>query len=347
MARPILAAVLVVAALGAAAAPVFGINYGIDLGTSSLASTPAGKAQHTLARSFTPGILAPIEVVVTRAPSEVPRLAGALSSDPRVARLTRQPGDGATLLRVIPSVPIDSQAATDLVGHIRSDLTPAVATDGGRVLVGGATAEFVDFAHRTRARFSWVLAIVLATALAFLLAVFRSVVLPLKAVAMNLLATGASLGLLVLVFQYGYGRSLLGFTSTGFIQVYIPVIVFVLLFGLSMDYEVFLISRMRETWLATRDNTTAVADGIAHTARPITAAAAIMVAVFGSFLIAGVLELKQFGFGLAVAIALDATLVRLVLVPALMRLLGRYNWWLPRPPRRRRHAPRVRRAGTG
>ncbi len=168
-------------------------------------------------------------------------------------------------------------------------------------------------------------------AIVFLLIVFRSVVLPLKAVAMNLLATGATLGLVVLIFQHGHGERLLDFTSPGFIQSFLPLCMFVLLFGLSMDYEVFLIRRMQETWRQTGDNRLAVIAGVEHTARPITAAAAIMVAVFGSFLTANVLELKQFGFALAAAIAIDATLIRLVLVPALMRLLGARNWWLPEP----------------
>jgi RND superfamily putative drug exporter len=141
----------------------------------------------------------------------------------------------------------------------------------------------------------------------------------------------------------GHGSEhLLGFTSTGFIQVYLPLSIFALLFGLSMDYEVFLIRRMRETWEKTHDNELAVATGVEHTARPISAAAAIMVAVFGSFVSANVLELKQFGLGLALAIAIDATLVRLVLVPALMRLLGARNWWLPQ---RRRPSAAPRRAG--
>ena len=153
--------------------------------------------------------------------------------------------------------------------------------------------------------------------------------MPIKAVLMNLLATGATLGLVVLIFQDGHGESLLGFTSSGFIQTFLPMNMFVLLFGLSMDYEVFLIRRMQESWHRTGDNRMAVVSGVEHTARPITAAAAIMVAVFGSFLTANILELKQYGFALAGAIAIDATLIRLVLVPALMCMLGERNWWLP------------------
>ncbi|MCP9966574.1 MMPL family transporter [Actinomadura madurae] len=197
------------------------------------------------------------------------------------------------------------------------------------MLVGGATATFVDLSEETTGKLPYVMALVLGLSLLFLLVVFRSVALPIKAVAMNLLVTAAAVGLTVAVFQHGHGESLLGFESVGFLQVYLPITVFVLLFGLSMDYEVFLIRRMKEAWEDGHDNAAAVATGIEHTARPIAAAAAIMVAVFGGFMTAGILELKEFGLSLSVAIALDATLVRLVLVPALMRLFGDWNWWLP------------------
>jgi RND superfamily putative drug exporter len=160
--------------------------------------------------------------------------------------------------------------------------------------------------------------------------VFRSLLIPLKAVVMNLLATGAAFGLTAWVFQQGHLEGLLDFTSVGFVQVYLPIMVFAFLFGLSMDYEVFLIRRMQEEWLATQDNDTAVAVGLARTARPIMAAALIMAAVFGCFLVADVLELKEFGLALAAAVVLDATLVRLVLVPAIMKVAGPANWWLPR-----------------
>jgi putative drug exporter of the RND superfamily len=146
---------------------------------------------------------------------------------------------------------------------------------------------------------------------------------------MNLFSTGAAVGLVVLVFQDGHGEHLLGFVSPGFIQAYMPLLVFALLFGVSMDYEVFLVRRMQEEWRRTHDNRAAIVGGVEHTARPIVAAAAIMVAVFGSFVTADFLEIKQLGFALAVAVAIDATLVRLVLVPALMGMLGVRNWWLP------------------
>jgi RND superfamily putative drug exporter len=232
---------------------------------------------------------------------------------------------------VAPTTPVDSYASEQLVRHIRTTLVPPILAGGGLdVAVGGATAKIVDLTDITQAKVPLVLTLILVLSLLFLMVVFRSVVLPVKAVIMNLLATGATVGIVIFIFQEGHGEKLLGFTSTGFIQVYLPLSIFALLFGLSMDYEVFLIRRMRETWLQTNDNELAVATGVEHTARPISAAAAIMVAVFGSFATAGVLELKQFGLGLALAIAIDATLIRLVLVPALMRLFGARNWWLPR-----------------
>ena len=160
--------------------------------------------------------------------------------------------------------------------------------------------------------------------------VFRALLTPFKAVVMNLLATAASIGLVVWVFQGGHLEGLFGFKSVGFIQSYLPVMVFAVLFGLSMDYEVFLIRRMQEKWLRTHDNDEAVVSGISHTARPILGAAAIMAAVFGCFLVADVLELKQFGFALATAVILDATIVRLLLGPAVMKVAGKANWWLPK-----------------
>ncbi|MEV0766188.1 MMPL family transporter [Nocardia sp. NPDC050435] len=333
--RPVGFALVVAAGLTLAALPVSGLTYGIDLGTKSLAGRPTAAAQEVLDRSFTPGMVSPIQVVITASGAgaldpagieRVTRLAHALSADPRVTQVETLENQGRILLNVVPRVPIDSSEAIALVEHIRNDLAPAT---GDQVLVGGATASFVDLSDETTAKLPWVLALVLGLSLVFLLLIFRSVMLPIKAVVMNLLATGAAIGLTVAVFQWSYGAGLLGFTSTGFLQVYLPITVFVLLFGLSMDYEVFLIRRIQEAREDGHETDDSIAIGVEHTARPITAAAAIMVAVFGSFVTAQVLELKQFGFALAVAVIIDATLVRLVLVPALMKLFGDWNWWLP------------------
>ncbi|MEV6276620.1 MMPL family transporter [Nocardia sp. NPDC051832] len=334
--RPVLFATAAGAILLIATIPIGSLRYGIDLGTSSLGDQPTAKAQLVLDRSFAPGAVSPIQVVIT-GPNHGPldaegrqqaqHLATALSDDHRVGDIETLAGDNRILLNVVPKVAIDSSQAIALVRHIRDDLTGGLPA--AQVLVGGATAGFVDLSDETTHKLPWVLLLVLGMSLLFLLAIFRSIALPVKAVLMNLLATAAAIGLTVAVFQWGYGSGLLGFTSPGFLQVYIPITVFVLLFGLSMDYEVFLIRRIQEAWEDGHDTDSAIAVGIEHTARPITAAAAIMVAVFGSFLIAPVPELKQFGFALAVAIAIDATLVRLVLVPALLKLFGEWNWWLP------------------
>jgi putative drug exporter of the RND superfamily len=158
---------------------------------------------------------------------------------------------------------------------------------------------------------------------------FRSLVLPLQAIAMNLLSVGAAYGLIVATFQWGWGEQLLGFTSEGHIEVFVPLFLFSILFGLSMDYEVFLLSRIREEYLRTGDNQLAVARGLESTARTITSAALVMVTVFAAFAAGRLVPFKEIGFGLAVAVLIDATLVRTILVPAVMRLVGRWNWWMP------------------
>jgi putative drug exporter of the RND superfamily len=356
MRRPVLAAGVVGAVLILAATPVLGLQTGVDFGIRSLSATPSGKGERVLARSFGAGTLAPIEIVISRRAggdrlshadlARAERLAGELAPTRKegVAAVTMTQGHDAVLLTVAPTTAIDSSSSEQLVRRIRAKLVLPVRAGGGPgVAVGGASAKIVDLSNVTRAKAPLVIGLILVLSLIFLMVVFRSVVLPVKAVFMNLLATGATVGIVTLIFQDGHGEHLLGFVSTGFIQVYIPLSIFALLFGLSMDYEVFLIRRMRETWLRTEDNELAVATGVEHTARPISAAAAIMVVVFGSFASANVLELKQFGLGLALAIGLDATLIRLVLVPALMRLFGTRNWWLPQL--RRRPAPTSRRVG--
>jgi RND superfamily putative drug exporter len=360
MRRPVLAACAIGAALILAATPVLGLRTGVDFGIRSLSGTPSGKGEQVLARSFGAGTLAPIEIVISR-PADRGRLSR--SDTARAAKLADElaptksngiaavamtPGRDAVLVTAAPTTTVDSYASEQLVRHIRAELIPptdrrsASAGGGPDVAVGGASAKIVDLSNETRAKAPLVIGLILALSLIFLTVVFRSVVLPVKAVIMNLLATGATVGIVILIFQEGHGEKLLGFTSTGFIQVYLPLSIFALLFGLSMDYEVFLIRRMRETWLTSHDNELAVATGVEHTARPISAAAAIMVAVFGSFVTANVLELKQFGLGLALAIAIDATLIRLVLVPALMRLFGTRNWWLPGRPWLEVPSPRER-----
>jgi RND superfamily putative drug exporter len=340
MRRPIPAAIVAAGVLILAAIPVTGLRYGINLGVLSVSSTASGKGESVLTRSFSPGAVAPLQIVLTGADGSRGRAvtAGAakltqeLEGDHHVTGVAERHSSYGVLLTVVSAARIDSPTTVALVQHIRRDLAPPIHAHGGpTVLVGGATAITVDFSAEMRSNLPLVVGLILGLSLLCLLGAFRSIVLPIKAVLMNLLVTGAALGLVVWIFQQGHGEHLLNFTNPGFIQAYVPLGMFALLFGLSMDYEIFLIRRVREEWRRTHDNRLAVATGIEHTARPISAAAAIMVAVFGSFLSANLLELKQIGFALAVAIALDASLVRLILVPATMRLLGRWNWWLPGP----------------
>jgi RND superfamily putative drug exporter len=339
MRRPWISAGATIAVLALVAIPALGMNYGVNLGVLTLSNTASGKGERVLTHEFAAGAVSPIQIVATRQDEQpltltqeakVKRLGEQIENDHRVSGVAERKTNKGVLLTVVPSVAIDSNTASALVGVLRTRLAPQAAKGSGlQLLVGGTTAVAADVSHEASAKLPTVVGIVLAFALLFLLLTFRSIVLPLKAVVLNVLSTGATMGLVVLVFQQGVGSSVLGFTSTGFIQAYLPLTVFAVLFGLSMDYEVFLIRRMQEERQNGADNCEAITAGVEHTGRPITAAAAIMFAVFGSFVSAGILELKQFGFALAVAVAIDATLIRLLLVPALMRLLGDASWWLP------------------
>jgi RND superfamily putative drug exporter len=197
------------------------------------------------------------------------------------------------------------------------------------VLTTGGPPGVVDFADYVGERMPYFIGAVLALSFLLLLVVFHSVVVPLKAVLMNMLSIGASFGALVAVFQWGWFDFIIGQGKEGPIEAWAPMMLFAILFGLSMDYEVFLLTRVREEYDRTGDNARAVADGLAATGRVITAAAAIMVCVFGSFVLGDLRDIKLFGFGLAFAIFIDATIVRLVLVPSAMELMGRANWWAP------------------
>jgi RND superfamily putative drug exporter len=197
--------------------------------------------------------------------------------------------------------------------------------------VGGAPAQGVDFLARVYGMFGWIVLAVLALTYVVLLRAFRSLLLPLKAVLLNVLTVLASYGLLVVIFRFGAGAELLGLYRIEQVEGWIPVFLFAMLFGLSMDYEVFLVTRMRESWDEHHDNQRAVVEGLRRTGRIITAAAAIMVVAFSGFVAGRVAGLQEFGAGLALAVLLDATIVRMLLVPSLMAVLGSWNWWLPKP----------------
>jgi RND superfamily putative drug exporter len=237
--------------------------------------------------------------------------------------------DDAVLLAATPRGTGEAAQTKALVERLRGGL-PAT-TQRLTVDVGGSTAGLVDFNHTVSGSMWKIVLFVLALSYVVLLVLLRSAVLPLKAVAMNLLSVGAAYGVIVAVFQLGWVDGLLGFQSLGHVDTVTPPLVLAVVFGLSMDYEVFLLSRIRERYARSGDTRDAVAGGLASSARTITSAALIMVAVFATFVATGVPSIQQIGLGTAVAIAVDATIVRLVLVPATMAVLGRWNWWLPRP----------------
>ncbi len=223
-----------------------------------------------------------------------------------------------------------SEQAQSFARRLRGELIPGASfPPGTRVWAGGAPPQGVDFLDQAYGAFPWLVAGVLGLTYLLLMRAFRSFLLPLKAVILNLLSVAASYGVLVLVFRFGVGQDALGFYQFPQIEGWIPIFLFAMIFGLSMDYEVFLVSRMREAWDETHDNGRAVAIGLERTGRIVTAAAVIMVAAFSGFMAGSIVGLQEFGCGLAVAIFLDATLVRAVLVPAMMAIMGRYNWWLP------------------
>jgi RND superfamily putative drug exporter len=235
------------------------------------------------------------------------------------------------MLTVFPASSPQSAATQDLVHRLRSDVLPAAVEEAGveRVLVTGATAFFIDISDKITSRLPVFIGAVIVLSFLLLMMVFRSVLVPLKAAIMNLLGIGAAYGVVVAVFQWQWGAGLIGIEEALPIISFLPMFMFAILFGLSMDYEVFLMSRIREEYLHSGDNTASVASGISHTARVITAAAIIMVSVFGAFAFNVDPTVKMFGIGLAVAIFLDATVIRMVLVPSTMQLLGDRNWWLP------------------
>ncbi|WP_055547777.1 MMPL family transporter [Streptomyces sp. NBRC 110028] len=244
-------------------------------------------------------------------------------------------GDNRTVVfEVVPDTKASSDAARSLLHRVQDEADKLPASLDA--VIGGETAEGLDANDVIQDGLPIVIMVMLAAVYVVLLLTFRSLLLPLKAIAMNLLSIAATYGVLVLVFQRGMGTDLLNFEQTNYLQNFVPVLLLALLFSLSTDYEVFLLDRVREEYLATGDNTESVARGLTRTAPLISGAALLMVAVFGAFGFAGIVPIQQLGFGMAVAIILDATLVRLLLVPASMRLMGRWNWWLPG----RRPAPR-------
>jgi RND superfamily putative drug exporter len=334
--RPFATGAVALAALLALAAPALTMRFGYpDAGTGP-EHLSSRRAYDLVAEGFGPGANGPLVVAVDTAgdAAVVDRVSSALADDPGVAMvLPAEPGsDGrSAAMVVIPTSGPQDEATVDLIHHLRGDVIPeAIGASDAEVTIGGSVASFVDESSFMSDRLPLFIGAVVCLSFLLLLVVFRSVLVALKAALMNLLAIGAAYGVMALALQGGRFGQLLGIDEATPIPVWVPVMTFAMLFGLSMDYEVFLLSRVREEWLRTRDNASAVAHGLASTGRVITAAAAIMVTVFGAYVFEDQVLAKVVGLGLAVAVLVDATLVRMVLVPSTMELLGDRNWWMPR-----------------
>jgi RND superfamily putative drug exporter len=316
--------------------PVFALRLDSSDAGNDPSSTSSRHAFDLLAQGFGPGFNGPLLLVAelpNRDQAALPALRAAVESTPGIVAVTAPriaPTGTVAVIEAYPSSAPQAVKTTNLVNHLRDDVLSRFDRQTGvHVLVGGFTAGSIDFSHVLGNKLPLFFGIVILLSALLLLLIFRSVVIPIQAAIMNLLTIGAALGVVVAVFQDGIGASVLG-VQKGPIEAWVPVLMFAVVFGLSMDYEVFLISRVRERWVLRRDASAAVGDGIALTGRVITAAAAIMVCVFLSFTLGDERTLKEFGFGLAVAVFLDALVVRCMLLPAVLELLGPITWRLPR-----------------
>jgi RND superfamily putative drug exporter len=314
------------------AVPALSLRMGLSDAGNDPANTTTRKAYDLLAEGFGQGFNGPLQVVVqlprqndsaalARISSSLRKASGVVDvSPPRVS-----PGGTTAVFEVDPGTAPQSAATTDLVRTLRDTVLPPVAHGTGTtILVGGETAGGIDFAHVLSSKLPLFIAVVVVLAALLLLVVFRSLVIPVQAAVMNLLTIGASLGVVVAVFQHGWFGQ-----ASGPIDAWVPVLLFAIVFGLSMDYEVFLVSRIHEEWLRRREPSRAVVDGLATTGRVVTAAAMIMICVFLAFVLLPERQIKMFGLSLASAVFLDAFVVRCLLLPALLAILGRRTWWLP------------------
>jgi putative drug exporter of the RND superfamily len=337
--RPWTSALVGVVVLAVLAIPVFSLRLGFSDESNFADDTSTKQAYDLLVEGFGPGFNGPLilaaELPQGTDPGDLSAITDAVASDPGVEFVSDpRPNDPdnptAVMWELVPTTTPQDEATTDLVKRLRDDvLPPAEDVAGVDVAVTGNVAVNVDFSHYLSSRLPYFFTAVLALSFLLLMVVFRSLLVPLKAVIMNLLSIGAAYGLVVALFQWGWLSDLTNVEPAP-IEPWAPMMLFAIVFGLSMDYEVFLLSRVREEWHRTGDSRTSVADGLAATAKVITAAAAIMVFVFGTFILENDRVVKLMGVGLASAILLDATIVRMLLVPATMELLGDRNWWLPR-----------------
>ncbi len=318
------------------ALPFFSLRQGLPDASTDPASATSYQAYRLLAKGFGPGFNGPLELVaLTPSPVDRARFASfvaSLEGQPGVAEVQAprpSPDGGAEVAMLDPTTGPQEARTAALLSRVRQEVPRVEDGTTLRVHVGGATAVNQDFATVLSSKMPQFVGVVVGLGFLLLAIALRSLLIPLLASVMNLLSFGAALGVMTAVFQYGWGRSVLGFGQAGPIVSWLPVMMFAILFGLSMDYQVFLVSRMREEWLRSGDNDLAVTRGQAETGRVITAAALIMILVFSSFMVGDQLDLKQIGLGFAAAIFVDAFVIRTVLVPAAMHVLGPANWWMP------------------
>ncbi|MFF5966458.1 MMPL family transporter [Streptomyces collinus] len=336
--RPKMMVAVSVVVMAAMALPALSIRLGSADAGNNPASSSSRQAYDMLADGFGPGFNGPLLLAAdapdAQAKAHLTDLADELKTVDGVASVTAVPmqqGQDVGIITVLPDSSPQSEATTDLIDHLRDDVIPT-AEEGSdlQVYVGGVTASNADFASVLTSKIPLFLGLIVALGFVLLTLAFRSLLIPAIGAVMNLLTMGAAFGAIVLVFQHGFGSDLLGAGSAGPIEAVVPVLIVGVMFGLSMDYQVFLVSRMHEEWSHTRDNRRSVRIGQADTALVIAVAATIMFCVFAAFAGGGMRLIAEFGVGLAAAVVLDAFVVRMVLVPALMHLTGNANWWLPR-----------------
>ncbi|WP_326799010.1 MMPL family transporter [Streptomyces sp. NBC_01808] len=331
--RPLAAAVLAVAGLLVLAAPALSMRLSLPDASVQPRDRSSYTSYEIVSEGFGPGYGAPLifAAEVDAAGGDLTPAVAAVDGTPGIAQVTQprvsEDGEAATFM-AFPETGYQDEKTADLVHELRDDVLPK-APGGEAVHVGGPNAGAIDFAEETGSRLPFMIAVVIVLSLVLLVALVRSVTIALQAAVMNLLSIGAAYGVLVAVVQWGWLGSALGFPTDMPITTWVPMMMFPVLFGLSMDYEVFLISRVREEYERTGDTRTAVTRGLARTAKVITAAAAIMIAVFTTSLLGHDVSVKQIGLGMAVAVFIDATIVRMILVPAVMELCGKTNWWMP------------------
>jgi RND superfamily putative drug exporter len=340
--RPLVAGLAALVVLLVLAAPATDMRFGMPDAGNGPEELTSRQAYDLMSEGFGPGANGPFLVAVDlagaadqgAATAAVDRMAGDLAATPGVAAVLPPVVNGAgdaAVVTVVPTTGPQDEATEDLVHTLRDDVLPAsVGGTGVAASVGGTTAAFIDDSEQTASRLPLFIGGVVLLSFVLLMSVFRSLAVAVKAAIMNILSIGAAYGVMTLAGNGGWFGELVGIDNPTPVPAWLPMTMFAVLFGLSMDYEVFLLSRVREEYVRTGDNRQAVADGLANTARVITAAAAIMVTVFGAFVMEDAVFLKLAGIGLATAVFVDATVVRMVLVPATMELLGDRNWWLPR-----------------